>query len=452
MVYIESLDPTLFEGYLDVLATLTHTCILQSTDIHSVHSDWDVVGWDPSVILKVYPHSITLQENGTLRIIETERHLETLNAIFEEYRLETDPSLDLPFTGGWMGFFSYEAAFVSSKFIFLKPSLATSTPLIELALYQKVLLFSKKTGALTYVFSPRLEGEHEAFKLPDARSVLPLELHSDPVKSITYEDYSQNIEAIKSQIYEGEFYQANYTYGVSCAVSGSLWPLYQRLREVSPAPFSAYLNFDSYEIVSASPERFIQIRDRAILTSPIKGTAPRFLDSDQDFESGKALKLSEKNAAELTMIVDLLRNDLGELCEFGSIFVLALKKLEAYAQVYHLVSHISGMLRATLSAFDVLFSMLPCGSITGAPKRASVAYLQGIETIPRNVYTGCIGYIGYNHRADFNVAIRTFYRSGDQLFFHAGGGIVADSDPDEEWRETAYKLRGLFEALAGYNS
>ena len=251
------------------------------------------------------------------------------------------------------------------------------------------------------------------------------------------------VARIKDWIAAGHIYQANLSQGFVATVTGDLFSLYETLRDASPAPMAAYLKLDGREILSSSPESFLKISGRGIETRPIKGTRPRFPDPDEDRRSAYELQTSAKEIAELVMITDLLRNDLGQVCEFGSVEVTDMLRLETLAQVHHLVSTVTGILRPEVDAIAALAACFPGGSITGAPKKRAMEIIRELEQAPRGIYCGAIGWLGYNGESSFNIAIRTLVRSGDQLVYQVGAGIVADSDPEKEYEETLHKAAGI---------
>jgi para-aminobenzoate synthetase component 1 len=222
--------------------------------------------------------------------------------------------------------------------------------------------------------------------------------------------------------------------------------VYRRLRRLNPAPYGAYLNFGNYQVLSTSPERMFLKQGNQISTSPIKGTIANGSDLSSSELNRSRLLQSEKDRAELLMIVDLERNDLGRIAQTGSVQVERLFKAEIYSSLIHLVSDISAELRHDVKLKDILNALMPGGSITGAPKKRAVEIIADMERDPRSVYTGCIGYVD-GDTADFNIAIRTMIHSGGQYHVHAGGGIVADSDPVAEYEEMLLKARNLLRAL-----
>lgn len=257
-------------------------------------------------------------------------------------------------------------------------------------------------------------------------------------------DFIRGVGRIKEWIAAGDIYQVNLSQAFTAEVTGGpLFGLYEALRDASPAPMAAWLSLDGKEVLSSSPETFLKISGRGIETRPIKGTRPRFNDPDEDRRSAYELQTSHKEIAELVMITDLLRNDLGQACEFGSVEVSEMLQLESLAQVHHLVSTVKGTLRPETDAIDALAACFPGGSITGAPKKRAMEIISELEARPRGIYCGAIGWFGSNGESSFNIAIRTLVRDGNKLIYQVGAGIVADSDPESEYEETLHKAAGI---------
>jgi para-aminobenzoate synthetase component 1 len=273
-----------------------------------------------------------------------------------------------------------------------------------------------------------------------------------PRSTFTPDAYRAGVERVKDLIRAGDIFQANlsqrWTLPVAPAdpVARAL-ALSDALARRSPAPHAAFFGAGDHAIASASPERFVELRGRRVETRPIKGTRPRAADPAEDARLGAELTASAKDRAENVMIVDVLRNDLGRVCETGSVAVAGLCELEAFPQVFHLTSTVTGRLAAGRDAFDLLHACFPGGSITGAPKIRAMEILEALEPVRRHVYTGSIGYLDWNGDADWSIAIRTLIVTGDAIHFAAGGGITADSDPEAEFRETLDKAEGMRLAL-----
>ncbi len=257
------------------------------------------------------------------------------------------------------------------------------------------------------------------------------------------EQFLESVSRAKDWIAAGDIYQVNLSQAFAAEITGDLFSLYESLREASPAPMAAYLALDGREILSSSPETFLKISGRGIETRPIKGTRPRFPDPDEDRRSAYELQTSNKEISELVMITDLLRNDLGKVCEFGSVEVTEMLQLETLSQVHHLVSTVTGTMRSDVDAIGAVSACFPGGSITGAPKKRAMEIIEELEQSKRGIYCGAIGWLGYNGESSFNIAIRTLVRNGNLLTYQVGAGIVADSDPEKEYEETLHKAAGI---------
>jgi anthranilate/para-aminobenzoate synthase component I len=265
---------------------------------------------------------------------------------------------------------------------------------------------------------------------------------------ISRDGYSAKIQRLKDYIREGDIYQANFTSRFD--VMSPLHPsdVYHRLRMSNPGSHCGYLNFGDYQILSSSPERMFRLDGKQIVTNPIKGTIRRTGNPADDATLAETLLSSQKNLAELLMIVDLERNDLGRIAKTGTVAVDSLRKIELYSSLIHLVAEVSATIRDNCGLAEILTALLPGGSITGAPKRRAIEIIAELESMPRSVYTGCIGYIdGRNRTAEFNIAIRTMTHYDDRYEIHAGGGIVADSVAGDEYNEMMLKASRMLNSV-----
>lgn len=267
--------------------------------------------------------------------------------------------------------------------------------------------------------------------------------------SLDRSDFVRMVERAQDYITAGDIYQVNLSYPWKAP-----WPqdadalaFYLKLRAISPAPHAAFVQLAGTTVCSASPELFLSMHGTRIATRPIKGTRPRFAnDPTRDAAAVQELTASVKERAELLMITDLERNDLGQVCEFGSVTVPELWRVESFAQVFHLVSTVTGTLRPHVDHADAFRACFPGGSITGAPKKRAGEIIAELETHPRGLYTGAIGWFGFDGRSQWNIAIRTAVQKGDEIAFHVGAGIVADSEPEREYEETLHKAAGILAA------
>jgi para-aminobenzoate synthetase component I len=265
--------------------------------------------------------------------------------------------------------------------------------------------------------------------------------------SLSRDEHRALVLRVKEHVARGDIYQANLSQRFQLPFAPSGLDLYRRLRTLSPAPFSGYVRAPGFEIASASPERLLEVRDGRLSTRPIAGTRPRAADPGADRALAAELLLSEKERAEHLMLVDLARNDLGRVAAMGSVSVDELMTVEDYAQVRHIVSNVRARLAEGRDALDALRALFPGGTITGVPKIRCMRILDALEPVPRGFYTGALFYLTTSGRLDANILIRSAVVAGGAATFHAGGGIVADSDPDHEYRETLHKAEGLRLAL-----
>jgi para-aminobenzoate synthetase component I len=256
-------------------------------------------------------------------------------------------------------------------------------------------------------------------------------------------EYCEMVSRAQEFIAAGDIYQVNLAHRFVSPWSGDPWAFYDALRHYSPAPNAAYLDLEGRAVLSASPELFLKISGRSISTRPIKGTRPRRSDPMADEKSAFDLLTSPKEVSELVMITDLERNDLGMVCDFGTVSVPELLKLERHEQVFHLVSTVQGRLRAGVDHAGAVAACFPGGSITGAPKKRAMEIIAELERTPRGLYTGAIGWIGFNEESEFSITTRTVIIEENEAHFHVGAGIVADSIPAAEWQETLDKAAGI---------
>jgi para-aminobenzoate synthetase component 1 len=376
-----------------------------------------------------------------------------------------------PFQGGLAGMFGYELAPRFERVPLARVD-EFHLPALAVGWYDVVVAFDHEKDAAWLIS----QGGHEtdpAARLTQFRKLLFGELasasgddeqapprlplhalspqHPTGIEHLTSNfaptDYLRAVRRAIEYIYAGDVFQVNLAQRLLHPAHGSPIDLYCRLRERNPAPMAGYLDGGGWQIASASPERFLKVADRQVETRPIKGTAALTRDAEADRQLGHELTHSEKNRAENVMIVDLMRNDLTRSCQPASVRVTQLCGLERYAWVQHLVSAVEGTLRDDKSPFDLLRHAFPGGSVTGAPKIRAMEIIAELEPTVRGPYCGSLGYIGVGGRMDTNILIRTITAAGGWWQIPVGGGIVADSDPQQEWEETWHKAKGMLQAL-----
>lgn len=349
---------------------------------------------------------------------------------------------EAPFKGGWLGYRSYG---VDEK------TKTGPIPCFWFGLYESVLVLdhhenrcflasfrSSDLPPIKEMWEHELQGE-----IPHG----PLEVEGQGFVQPSLDNYGLKMKKIHEYLEAGDCYQVNLTERFELTTNQDGGVLYQRLRRASVSPFSAFMNMGDFQILSTSPECLFKIEKGIITTQPIKGTRKRGMTAIEDARLKEELFLSPKDRAELLMIVDLERNDLGRICQYSSVAVNRLYHLESFSQVHHLVADVSGRLREGIRLDDVFQALFPGGSVTGAPKKRAMEIIEEMEEEPRSVYTGALGFVGLDGYSVFNLPIRTLTKKGSHVYFHAGCGIVMDSEIESEYEEMMVKAKGMMEAL-----
>lgn len=377
--------------------------------------------------------------------------LEDLRFAMRRYQVESHS--EIPFCGGAVGYLSYDYGRRLEKL----PAMARDDrgiPEMHFGLYDGVAALHHSTGRLYLVAQSVIREEDEVIAelqatiSADSGSEATAKASRGPWQwNLTKEDFCTAVDTVRGYIASGDVYQVNLSQRARCAYEGEAGLLYQALRRGNPAPYGAYLDLGNWQFISTSPEQFLQKKGRALETRPIKGTRPRGANPEEDAQHEAELRGSDKDRAELLMIVDLERNDLGRVAEFGSVKVEDLYQLERYARVIHQTARVKGVLSEDKDIFDALVALFPGGSITGAPKIRAMEIIEELEPTRRGVYCGSIGYIGFDGDAEFNIAIRSLHLKDGMLDYQVGGGIVWDSDPEAEYQETLDKARAIRETI-----
>jgi len=371
--------------------------------------------------------------------------LTALAQILAERRCPIAP--ETPFPGGFFGFFSYDLA---RQIEDLPYCASRDQPLADLYLawvdvtatydhHQQLLTLATLDDSVDLDYWQEQLMLSQQSPPPET----PLYLRQAPQGVMTEQEFITGVKRAKDYIAAGDIYQVNLSCRFDAAIDGSAGELYRRLRQINPSPFACLLSFDDVEIVSSSPERLVSLRDGSAQTRPIAGTRPRGFTPPEDHQLGTELLGHPKERAEHIMLLDLERNDLGKVCQSGSVVVDELMVLERYSHVTHIVSNVSGRLRPDCTAIDLLRATFPGGTITGVPKKRCMEIIDELEPVGRGSYTGSAGYISACGSMDLNILIRGFQRIGNHLSYQTGAGIVADSVPEREWQECLHKSKAL---------
>ncbi len=435
----------------EAIADLPWAVFLDSGRHYPAQSRYDILSAQPYVRLvtrgaltEIYGDAVELSREDPFSLLKR--------------ALAVDPACggELPFCGGAIGYFGYDLARRLERL----PTIAEDAeriPEMAVGIYdwavvvdhveRRSWLVGQGRDPDTDLKWSRLAGMFS--DPPRERARAPFRILSPVASNLTHDAYARAFRKIRGYIHDGDCYQVNLAQRFSAAASGDPWLAYQRLRIINPAPFSAYLNTPYAQILSASPERFLKVEGGRVETKPIKGTRPRAGHARLDAELIEELRASGKDRAENLMIVDLLRNDLSKNCALGTVKVPKLFEVESFATVHHLVSTVTGELRAGRDALDLLRGCFPGGSITGAPKLRAMQIIEELEPHRRNIYCGALGYISHHGDMDTNIAIRTLVSSAGWIHAWAGGGIVADSEREAEYQETLDKAQPLLRLLRG---
>ena len=459
----------------DLLKIFHHTqaqsknFFLDSADNNEKTGRYSFIGYDPFLTVMSKDSNILTQSSKSITR-KTGNPFDELRHLLNSFHLENSFE-SIPFTCGAVGYFAYDLCHYIEK---LPDTTIDDIEFPEMcfSFYDTIIAVDHLENRC-FLLSVNINQNSQkstakrvdhVLKMIRDGSSTPYEEESrfngsrikrKIISNFSKENYLRAVERAKQYINAGDIYQVNLSQRFQTQIEASPYEIYKRLRKINPASFSSYLKFDNKYIISSSPERFLSLQNRPgsggmvrkIQTMPIKGTRPRGKDEDTNKKMQEELLSSKKDDAELAMIVDLERNDLGRVCNYNTVKVTEKKRLEAHPTVYHLVATVEGELHSRYDAIDLLKATFPGGSITGAPKVRAMQIIDELEPNKRSAYTGAMGYLSFNGNMDLNIAIRTFLVKDDHIFFQVGGGIVADSNPEDEYQETLHKARALIETL-----
>ncbi|HHC6509803.1 TPA: aminodeoxychorismate synthase component I [Vibrio parahaemolyticus] len=420
--------------------------LLRSASETHIDSRFDVLVANPIATLETTANS-TQVETPSNAYSTQDDPFTLLHQLQEQWlpHVELNKELDLPFVGGALGYFSYDLG----RRVETMPEQAEkdlNTPDMAVGLYEWAVVVDHKLKK-AYLVGQNIEQAWQWLDKQEAEQNVDFALSGDWQSNMTKESYATRFDKVQEYLLSGDCYQINLAQRFNVPYQGSEWQAYLKLESANQAPFSAFIRMPESSILSISPERFLELKDRIIETKPIKGTRPRSEDPRQDTANAHDLQTTEKDQAENLMIVDLLRNDIGRVASPGSVHVPKLFDIESFPAVHHLVSTIRANLDEQYSPADLLRACFPGGSITGAPKVRAMQIIEELEPHRRSAYCGSIGYISRHGRMDTSITIRTLVAENHKLYAWAGGGVVADSDCASEYQETLDKLSKILPAL-----
>ena len=437
--------------------------LLESVEGGERLARYSFIGWDPFIIVRGKEKSVWNERQGEI----VEEKTEGFNKLREiSQRFKTVPMADLPpFLGGGVGYFAYDLVRQFEK-LPCQASDDLGLDDYQVMYFSTILAFDHlrhRIHIISNIFNDREEEDLEA-KYNDAvlriekiekRLKIPISLPSpipqsaipEPVSNISESDYYSNVRRAKEHIQAGDIFQVVLSQRFAMPIHCDPFDIYRALRFINPSPYMFFLRMDDLHLVGASPEMLVKVRDGRVEYGPIAGTRPRGKTPDEDARLRSELLADEKERAEHIMLVDLGRNDLGRVCTFGSVKVTDLMRIERYSHVMHLVSSVEGKLRNDLDCFHALESCLPAGTVSGAPKVRAMEIIEAMEPRRRGVYGGSVGYIDFSGNLDTCIALRTLVIKDGVAYIQAGGGIVADSNPEREREESINKASALVRAV-----
>jgi len=461
-----SIIPICKEIYADIITPITllrkisqiseRYFLLESIEGGEKWGRYSFLGLDPIVHITCKNKVVKL-ENGITQEFLTEKPFTILREVLEQYKAPKLPGMP-PFTGGLVGYFGYEMIGYAEPVLKLKSSEFND---FDLMLFDKVIAYDHLKQKISIVVNMRTDKVLENY----GKSVSELEvLHRfilEPTPfphsvatgkpsfhcNVTKEEYCGMVEKTKEYIVNGDIFQAVISRRFETDYKESLLNAYRVLRTTNPSPYMVFLQNKEVQLVSTSPETLVRLKDGKLSTFPIAGSRPRGKEKEEDEILAKELLNDEKELSEHNMLVDLARNDIGKISEYGSVKVTDYMRIQKYSRIMHITSEVEGSIIKELDALDAISAILPAGTLSGAPKIRACEIIEELEKIPRGIYGGAIGYIDFTGNMDTCIAIRMAVKKNDKVYIQAGGGIVADSVPEKEYEESANKAKAVMEAI-----
>ncbi|NLZ49450.1 MAG: anthranilate synthase component I [Clostridiales bacterium] len=454
--------PVAFEAHADELTPIVmfynlegkNRCLLESALATKESGRYSFMAENPYLQVTGYGSNISIiKEDGT----RVERKGDLLDTVKELLNIQySTEDLNLPFSGGAIGYVGYDMIRQYEKLPDNNKD-EINVPDAYLLFYKKVICYDHYSHKLYIIYNVLNEDEQqyedivkileETYeKIRIRKEIKPFEKKEclGRVRSnLSQEEYCDLVNRAKAYIKRGDIFQVVLSQRFSIDTDEKSFEVYRRLRSENPSPYLFYIEFEDFEVVGSSPEKLVSVKDKIVTTNPIAGTRPRGKNKEEDALLAEELLRDEKERAEHVMLVDLGRNDVGRISDFGTVNVDSFMEVELYSQVMHLVSKVSGRLKEGLTSYDALKACLPAGTVSGAPKIRAMEIIDELENVRRGIYAGALGYFSYDGNMDFCIAIRTIVFKNKIAYIQAGAGIVHDSDPVKEYRETINKAKAL---------
>lgn len=431
--------------------------LLESIEGGEKWGRYSFIGYDPIMRVSCKNAVVTIDRNGKMKNIETKKPLEVLRSILKDYKSPSLKELP-PFTGGLVGYFAY------SMIGYVEPKLKIKSGDFndyDVMLFDKVIAYDhlkqkicvivnmstdkilENYGKATAEIEKIINLINDSSPLPELKG----RMKSDFECNVSEKEYCNIVEKTKEYIRDGDIFQAVISRKFTCKYDGSLINAYRVLRTINPSPYMVYMNIDDDEIISTSPETLVRLQNGRLYTFPVAGSRPRGKTDEEDIALEKSLLSDEKELSEHNMLVDLGRNDLGRISKYDSVEVTKYMVIHRYSKIMHICSQVESNIRDDCDAMDAIESVLPAGTLSGAPKIRACEIIEEQEALPRDIYGGALGYMDFTGNLDTCIAIRMAYKKGENVYVQAGGGIVADSVPKNEYEESANKAAAVMNAV-----
>ena len=431
--------------------------LLESIEGGEKWGRYSFIGYDPIMRVSCKNAVVTIDRNGKMKNIETKKPLEVLRSILKDYKSPSLKELP-PFTGGLVGYFAY------SMIGYAEPKLKIKSGDFndyDVMLFDKVIAYDhlkqkicvivnmstdkilENYGKATAEIEKIINLINDSSPLPELKG----RMKSDFECNVSEKEYCNIVEKTKEYIRDGDIFQAVISRKFTCKYDGSLINAYRVLRTINPSPYMVYMNIDDDEIISTSPETLVRLQNGRLYTFPVAGSRPRGKTDEEDIALEKSLLSDEKELSEHNMLVDLGRNDLGRISKYDSVEVTKYMVIHRYSKIMHICSQVESNIRDDCDAMDAIESVLPAGTLSGAPKIRACEIIEEQEALPRDIYGGALGYMDFTGNLDTCIAIRMAYKKGENVYVQACGGIVADSVPKNEYEESANKAAAVMNAV-----
>ena len=432
-----------FELFKKLYSLYDKVFILESLIGPKELAEMSVIGFDPEVTVTCNSKKFVVKDRKG-RVVKSSPVKEPLSQLRELMPTVNDKRFR--YIGGAVGYINYDAVRFWES-LPVKGKKSSNFPLLEFGIYQDGILYNHKENQAYYFFLGKSRLPEVERRMKNVRSKTTPFSYSTPRRNMTEQRFVKMVKKAKQYVYEGDVFQVVLAKSMKFTIKGSLIDLYASLREVNPSPYMYLLKMYDRCIIGSSPEMLIRVTKDYVETFPIAGTRPIVEDEKRNEELRQDLLKDEKELAEHTMLVDLARNDIGRVCEFGTVRVNELMTVKRFSHVQHIVSHVVGRLQKSYDSYDALRAVFPAGTVSGAPKVRAMEIIDELEPTLRGPYAGALGYFSFNGSCDFAITIRSLFVNGKNGYIESGAGIVMDSAPEREWVETEHKANAMLSAL-----